>query len=311
MKNIIAYYYDLHPTEILQKEGEYTFTYQDNNYVFQVFERPIEDVDFLYELNKKMLKKNLLVHEIIKNKEDGILTYVEQKPYVLMQTFVNPKVKVSLPEICYINNNTTDLSCNKSINRQNWVTLWEMKNDYYELQVNEIGKKYPYLCTCINYYIGLCENAIAYVKGAINVLDAAFLSISHKRIKNGYCLSSLYNPLCYVQDYRVRDACEYIKTIFFYEDEYKAYDLVIEYFSNNHLTYKEALLFYGRLLYPSYFFDVQDEVVNNNLKEDLIEKIIVRQDEYEKFLLNVYLYVSKLYNRYVPGVDWIIKKGFD
>ena len=310
MKNIIAYYYNLHPEKLLNVNNNYFFNYQDNNYVFQVFERPITDIDALYKVNKEMIQRNILVHEIIENSEKNVITYVNQTLYILMQTYVNPNVKVSLPEVCYINNNTVNVECDKIINRQDWVSLWEAKNDYFEAQVNEIGKKYPYLCTCANYYIGLAENAITYVRGAISVQDAAFLSICHKRIRKDDTLLSLYNPMNYIQDYRVRDASEYIKTLFFYDNSKTAYDKTIEYFSNNYLTYKEALLFYGRLLYPSYFFDVHDDIVNNDLKETEIEKIIIKSDEYEKFLLDVYLYLTRLYNKYIPSIDWIIKRSF-
>ena len=80
---------------------------------------------------------------------------------------------------------------------------------------------------------------------------------------------------------------------------------------NNYISYKEALLFYGRLLYPSYFFDLHDDIVNNNLNEKVIEKIIIKSDLYETFLLDIYMYLSKLYNRYIPSVDWIIKRSFN
>ena len=109
-------------------------------------------------------------------------------------------------------------------------------------------------------------------------------------------------------DYRMRDICEYIKTSFF--NDVDVYTLVTEYFRNNYLTYKEALLFYGRLLYPSYFFVLHDDIVNNNLEESIIEKIIIKADDYEKFLFDVHVFLSQMYNRYIPSVDWIIKRSF-
>ena len=33
-------------------------------------------------------------------------------------------------------------------------------------------------------------------------------------------------------------------------------------------------------------------------------------DEYEQFLLWVYSFLVKKYNKYIPGVDWIIKRSF-
>ena len=225
-----------------------------------------------------------------------------------MEINVNKDMRINLAEICYINNNSINIECDNVINRNDWVTLWEIKNDYFEAQINEIGKKYPNLCNYANYYIGLAENAISYVRNAQKIDDVALLSICHKRINYSDDLLSLYNPVNFICDYRVRDICEYIKTTFFSGND--AYLLVINYFKNNYLSYKEALLFYGRLLYPSYFFDLHDDIVNNNLEENIIEKIIIKASSYERFLYDVYVYISKLYNRYIPAVDWIIKRSF-
>ncbi len=310
MENMIAYYYDLHPKEIFNNNNNYFFKFKDNNYVFQLIERPINEAEALYKINKEMISKNILVHEILKNIEGNMITYINNTPYVLMQLYVNPSLKISLKEICYVNNNSLGIECDKSIKRQNWISLWEVKNDYFETQINEIGKKYPYLCTCANYYIGLAENAIMYVKNAIMINEPAFLSMCHKRIKKTDTLLSLYNPMNYIQDYRIRDASEYIKMVFFQEDEKRAFDKVIEYFNNNYLLYKEALLFYGRLLYPSYFFDIYDDIIDNKIEEKEIEKITIKSDLYEVFLLDVYIYLSKIYNKYIPSVDWIIKRRF-
>ncbi len=308
MKNILAYYYSLHPNEIHHKNDIYFFEYLNVKYVFQLFVRPLSDIDALYKMNRQMIERGILVHEIIINNENKILTYVNNVPYVLMEVNINPEVRINLPEICHINNNSINIECDKVINRNDWVTLWEMKNDYFEAQINEIGKKYPNLCNYANYYIGLAENAISYVRNALALEDTTLLSVCHKRINNKDNLFSLYNPVNFVYDFRIRDICEYIKTSFFNNED--AYELVTEYFMNNYLSYKEALLFYGRLLYPSYFFDLHDDIVNNNLDESEIEKVIIKSDDYEMFLLNVYMYISKLYNRYIPSVDWIIKRIF-
>ena len=77
----------------------------------------------------------------------------------------------------------------------------------------------------------------------------------------------------------------------------------------NYVSYKEALLLYGRLIYPSYFFDLYDDIVNLNLDENKIENIVIKSEEYEKFLVDTYIYLSKLYNRYIPRIDWLLKKS--
>lgn len=307
MKNIIAYYYSFHPSNIYYHDDNYFFSYLDENYVLSLFKRPVSDASILYDLNKKMLEKNILMHEIIINNENNIITYVNNKPYIMMKMYMNKEAKVTLLDICHINNNSLDIEINKSIVRNNWPDLWESKNDYMEMQINEIGKKYPVLSLYINYYIGLAENAIMYVKNALLGEEDAYLSVCHKRVSSKDTLYSLYNPINLVFDYRVRDSAEYIKSSFFNNKDVK--EILYEYFKYNNLSYKEALIFYARLLYPTYFFDIEDNVVDGNIKEEKIEKIISMQNEYEKFLFDVHIFLTNLYNRYFPKVDWIIKRS--
>ena len=307
MKNILNYYYSLYPTEILHKDDKYFFDYLECKYVFTPFKRPISDINCLYKINRQMISREILVHEIIINKENEVVTYVNNIPYVLMELYVNIELRISLPEVCYINNNSVGIECEKLLNRYDWTSLWETKNDYFEAQINEIGKKYPNLCSYANYYIGLAENAILYVKEANKINDLALTSICHKRIDSKNNLFELYNPLNYIYDYRVRDVCEYVKSSFFNGED--AYEIVKEYFNNNYISYKEALLFYGRLLYPSYFFDLYDDIVNNELTEDLAQSIALKSKDYEVFLINVHLFLLKLYKRYIPSVDWLIKRN--
>lgn len=308
MNNILAYYYGFHPEEISHKDDKYFFEYLGNNYVLEIFKRPLEDVDCLYKINREMIKRNLLVHEIILNKENKILTYINNTPYVLMEIFINNNARINLAEVCHINNESIDINCDKILGRFDWVTLWETKNDYFESQISEIGTRYPNLSSYANYYIGLAENAIFYVREANGLNENVPRGICHKRINNKWNLFELYHPMNFVYDYRIRDVAEYIKSAFFSGEN--AYLLIEEYFKNNYIGYKEALLFYGRLLYPSYFFDLYDEIVNNELDESLVEKVVIKSEEYEIFLMNVHLFLMRLYNSYIPGIDWIIKRSY-
>lgn len=309
MKNILSYYYNLHPEQISYKNNKYFFEYLSFKYVFEPLIRPITDIRALYKINKEMIARDILVHEIITNNENTIITYVNNIPYILMELYVNCEAKIKLSDICYINNNLVSIECEENLNRYNWINLWETKNDYFETQINEISKKYPNLCNYANYYIGLAENAISYVKEANKIDDKVLTSICHKRINYNDTLYELYNPLNYIYDYRIRDVCEYIKSVFFNGED--AYKIVQEYFKNNYISYKEALLFYSRLLYPSYFFDLYDDIINKNLNETLIENIAFKSNEYELFLADIYMLLSNIYNKYIPKVDWIIKRNFN
>ena len=254
-----------------------------------------------------MIERNILVHKIILNKENNVISYIDNKPYILMEIFINKDARINLSDLCYINNSSFLMKYDNILDRHNWIKLWETKNDYFEQQINELGKKYPNLCTYANYYIGLAENAISYMKKVGEIKEDAFISVCSKRIDSESDLFSLYNPLNFIYDYRVRDASEYIKSCFFNDKD--ALNLVKEYFENNYLTYKEALLFYTRLLYPSYFFDLYDEVINKELKESVIDEITNKTNNYELFLKDVYFFLSDLYKKYIPCIDWIIKRS--
>lgn len=307
MNNIIDYYYGLESNELVFKNEKYFFEYENKSYALEKVNRPITDIEALYNLNKVMLERNILVHKIVLNKENNVITYIDNKPYILMEIFINKEARIKLSDLCYINNSSFLVEYDNVLDRHNWIKLWETKNDYFEQQINELGKKYPNLCTYANYYIGLAENAISYMKRVGEIKEDAFISVCSKRIEHNGDLFSLYNPLNFIYDYRVRDASEYIKSCFFNDRD--ALNLVKEYFENNYLTYKEALLFYTRLLYPSYFFDLYDDVINKELKESVIDEITNKTNNYELFLKEVYFFLSNLYRRYIPSIDWIIKRS--
>lgn len=305
MKNVLAYYYELHPDEISYRDKKYFFSYHASKYVFEEYNRPLSDIESLYKINKEMISRRLLVHEIIINKENKILTNVNGTFYILMEIFVNTSLFISLNDLIYINNNSIGINFDNKLERYDWVSLWETKNDYFEAQINEVGRRFPHISIYINYYIGLAENAIFYVREANKINVPVLKCVCHKRININDSLYELYHPMKYIFDYRVRDVSEYVKSAFFKEKDAKK--LVEEYFNNNYVSYKEALLFYGRLLYPSYFFDLYDDILNGNLEEKIVEEVINKTDLYEKFLLDTYKFLSGLYNEYFPSIDWIVK----
>ena len=65
-------------------------------------------------------------------------------------------------------------------------------------------------------------------------------------------------------------------------------------------------MLYARLLYPSYYFDAYEDVMNNNGDEKVIIKITDKVNEYEMFLKRAYEEISKYTN--LERIDWIIKK---
>ncbi len=305
VKNIIYYYYGVFPNELILKNNIYFFIYNNTKYAFEKVKKPIVDIDALYNLNRSMINNNILVHEIILNKENSPITNINNNYYVLMEIHINSNLRISLHDICYINNSTLYIKCNSILNRYDWTSLWEQKNDYFESQINEIGNNFPILSSYLNYYIGLSENAIMYIKSVIKLNDISTFCINHRRIDSNSNLFYLYHPLSFIYDYKVRDISEYIKSSFFNNEN--VYDIITEYFKNNYVSYKDAMLFYGRMLYPSYFFDMYDEIINNNLSESKVNMIINKSTEYERLLIKINTFLSNIYGKTIPRVDWLVE----
>ena len=92
----------------------------------------------------------------------------------------------------------------------------------------------------------------------------------------------------------------------FFNNEESLLDLKT-YLSCNKLSQYEYHMLYARLLYPSYYFDIYEDIMNNNGNEEKLLKIINRVDDYELFLKNSYLEISKYTN--LEHIDWILKKN--
>ena len=164
--------------------------------------------------------------------------------------------------------------------RTAWAPMWSYKIDYIETQISENIKKYPIVLESINYFIGLTENAIELSQ---NVKSDIY--ICHKRFKYDYTEIDFYNPLNIVFDSRVRDVAEYFKDCFF--NDIPIDNMVLTYIKQNNLTLEEKKLFLSRLLYPSYYFDEYDKLINN--ENHKLNKIIEKIDMYERLLKLVYI----------------------
>ena len=289
MKNALNYYYNLHIENIHQKDRNYYF--KVNNLQYMLLECGIEEINDIYNLNI-YLTKNYPFYKIILNKENKILTAINEMNYILLE--INNNKELNINEIIKINN-ISIVNFNK-LRRDNWYTLWTNKIDYFEYQINQIGKKYPIIRESFNYYIGLAETAISLVKTLSG--KEIYLSLSHKRITNPF---DLYNPLNLIIDIRVRDICEYFKFCFFdNKNIFKELELFLNY---NKLSYDESIYFLARMLFPTYYFDLYEKIVANEIKEEEIKKVISKVDKYEKLLKYIYLNL-KNNNLYI---EWLEK----
>lgn len=306
MKETINYYYNLNPNKINKIFDYYYFYINNELYYFVIYDRKIDDINAIYDFNRKMISSNILVNEIINNKDSSVVTYVNKIPYILMKIYVNINKNITLAEISYLSNSKILYSNN--LMRSNWALLWIRKIDYLEYHHEHNYQKYPLLSSSFDYFIGLSENAISYLNNTIKNMspdDSDIGVISHDIINIDDTIYSLYNPLNIIIDHKARDLAEYIKNSFF-NDNFAIFEELDEYFKYNYFSFYGINLLVARILYPSFYFDRYDEIVNEKIQESSILKITSRIDEYEKYLQDVFNYLKKYYN--IKDVEWIMKK---
>jgi len=306
LKNILFYYYHLTVEEIRKFNKYYYFRIQNQLYILLPFNRPIEDAKALYELSLVLMKQRSPFSNIILNKEGSALTYINQIPYMLIKNNWQSNRELLLTDLS--NNIIVDVRQKTlaTLIRSNWIELWKKKIDYFEYQITHFEQKYPLLRASLDYYIGLGENAISYIQQIMSQKknEQDLMVISHRRINKGDHLFDFYNPLNIVIDHRVRDIAEYLKSAFF-EDQYSLVDIE-EFLDNQSLSPYGYHLFFARMLFPTFYFDYYEQIVNGQIKEEKILEIINRIEEYEEFLYDI----SQIIKKKIPllEVEWLVRK---
>ena len=303
MKNIINYYYNLNLLNLYEIGNKYCFTIDNNDYVFMIYNRPIDDAPLLYNLNIGLKERRIMVNDIITNKDNQIITLVNNIPYVLIRNTLRTK-SITMNDLLYIQNNTININGDKKLYRTDWIKMWSDKIDYYENEISHSARKYKLLSEVIDFYIGLGENAIEYLVD--NNFEINDICLSHKRIDINKGSFDFYNPVNFIFDSRVRDFAEYIKNLFFYEKI--NFEILQNYLNYINFTRNEYILFVSRMLFPTNFFDQVDLILEGKCDEISLKKIVDKTSQYIAFVKNIFIYI--IYNKRIniPIIEWILKK---
>ena len=302
MKNIINYFYNLNITKLTNKDNIYSFYDNDELYHFYIYNNNIKNLDLTKDIDDS-LKKDTLIHEIIINKDNSIITYYNNIPYILCKINININKPITLGEINYLSSKV--ISTNSKITYHSWQDLWSIKMDYLEKVINENGKKYPIIVDSFNYFVGMAENAISYYNNLSNKeVDNNSLVISHRIININATVYALYDPVNIIIDHKARDIAEYIKYSFF-NDNTNIFKKLNIYFKYNYYTKDDVVLLLARVLYPSFYFNMYEDIMINSKEEKIITNITSKLDKYELYLARVFKYFNNFYNLPVP--EWLNK----
>lgn len=298
MKEFINYYYYLMPERIHKINNNYYFNINNNYYGLYPYYGNINNLSSLFILNNYMSYQISKINRIIVNKEGNIYTIKDNIIYVLILLKTNSKEIIKFINILEFSNIYPLIN---NLNNSNWYLLWCNKIDYLEQIRNNLKKNEFIIYNSLPYYIGLTENAISYLK----YLDLTNnnLVICHRRINYNDTITDLYNPLNLIIDYKVRDIAEYYKSLFF---KTKDVNLIINSFKKLKMSYIDNIYFYIRMLYPSYYFDMLDKILQGDIKEEELLNIIKYVDSYEYLLYELFLLIKK--QESILEIEWINKK---
>lgn len=299
MKNAINYYYHLNPDTIHQKDGVYEFEMTDGFYVLKPFFKSKEEFSYIYDIYALFYQNNVYVHQIMPNILGEFITNIEGVNYVLLRSIERMDRKITIYDVIDFQNKVF-LIHNGNV-KNDWGELWSKKIDYFEYQVNQFGVDFPLIRQSFNYFVGLAENGIE----AFNNFKISYtnLTVCHRRLKVDDTLYELYNPLNFIYDIKSRDFSEYLKDYFLNNSD--TFDLIEKNLNLFNFNTYEMIMFFIRMLYPSFYFDLYESVIEKENDEIKIEDVIKKTSDYEVLLSNIYF----LFNNYVklPEIEWIKK----
>mgnify|MGYP002540049174 FL=1 len=296
MNNAILFFYNINIQEIKKITNNYYFTYLNNNYGIYLYNRDPKEQEELFNLNNELLMQGLVGYEIIPTKDKQIIFIHENKPYILMK-LPNIKNKIITYEDIINFKLSIDTKKYKIIDKSNWSTNWSNKIDFINYQFSQVQNKYPVIENSIDYFIGIWENAISYANNNPIIKEK---TLAHKRITTKTDLLEFLNPLNFIIDYQERDVGEYIKSYIMT----KNYSNDIIYQKIRNLPKNSIILIITRILFPSYYFDIYEDIILKNRKEEELKDIINKRNNITE-LLN---YIFDKYSNYnIPYIEWIKK----
>lgn len=270
MKDLLLYYYGLCIENLVYSLNRYIFNSNGDNYIFkEVCNYPL--AYYSEELNR-YLNRYKYFSEIMKNRYGNVITVIDGKRYVLLKMKIISNDKMSIFDIkntYYVNNKFLI----DNLNYFNWADLWEKKIDVLEDWAFNKKKQYDKYLPLFNYYIGVSEIALSYLKSTLKneKMDSSDqLVFSHRRLTVNTRLSDYYDSSELIVDHSSRDIAEYIKDMFY--NDALDYDAISEYIDSQHFSMFGKKIFYARLLFPTFFFDNIDKFVSDDVRFKIFEQ---------------------------------------
>lgn len=303
MKDLLIYYYNINVDILNENEGICSFFYENSPYYFVPLKNSRYKISSIINLAQVLRNRGFAYHKIIKNRFNNYTSPVGEFEYVLLHLLVAPDYNIDIDML--VSSRNLLIANSDHVPMKSWKELWQNKIDFMEKQIRSFGKGKDIIIKSFSYHVGLAENAIMYFENIGLESKDIVSAIQHRRIYYPNIWLNYGNPLSVIVDLPERDVAEYIKYYFFFGNIYDVYNDFNYLINVNKYNKKSWEIFFSRLLFPTYYFDLFEKTIMDGVNQDKLMRVIDRVDQYELFLKHCYLKVS---NKYMINIipSWLL-----
>ncbi|MBR5662890.1 MAG: hypothetical protein IKX00_04535 [Bacilli bacterium] len=287
MKEIISYLYNINVYKEFYFNKQLILKTRNTNYLYQEITEP-KKVLYIYNLIQSVNSYKFFCYKFERNIFNEVISKYNDITFVIIDIKNDYKETIDLDDMLSLYVDSQKILFNRINYNNNWDLLWENKINYLTNHFNNnklLNKNYELV---FNYYISIAEISLEYLlfsKKKYKPNNIA--SFVHRRIKIPNIKLDFFNPLNFIIDLEIRDISEYIKILYYKNDDYETE--LDYYLKTHHLDMYLASLLYARIIYPSCFFDdYESKNIDINKFVDFIS--------YEKFIKKIYDLISS----YIP-----------
>ncbi len=154
MKHFIFLNYNIKVDKIYCKDDKYYFfIYNTKIYIVNVTDK-LKYLEEIFRISNKLYNNKVYVNTILLTKDKKIYCEKDDKKYSLIK-------ENSIEKDIKLNDLFPFFNIKTNLENVNLIDEWENEVDKIEKEIIEYNKEFPLVQECINYYIGMAENAIS------------------------------------------------------------------------------------------------------------------------------------------------------
>lgn len=300
MEAFVYDYYGYH----IDRINDGSFNYEGYNFSLAAISENEQDVEKINNLINSLTDTfNQDIVYIVKNKYNKYISTAKDDNNICLLTY---KIANPVNINHFVKMHTTYLNqFNYYVNLTDIISLWDQRLEYIQNQclvnLNFDNEAHLALYEYCQYAIGLALNALQYLADIkIDFNNHTYLAtLTHRRIKK-IDKFDLFNPFNLIIDHSSRDLAE------LYKNDLIDFDTLFQicsYYSYNIDEYEYLL---ARLFFPTFIFDVVEDIANDNFNYDNNSQIyysIAKQnmqiDKLKEYYNNIFKHMT------IRPVEWL------